>query len=250
MSEAITVEVIEHLRNLGDAKLHLVDGYRHIEKGQNITLFKPPVPKAIEIGTLSGFVKLMEQEFEGFEAGGVMVHVSAFDTVQLADTKSDDVGRRQVYIQCTAPKPERTFPFNQFLPQEIFNINLRSMFVEDANLIALQKVAGNIAANAEARQEDDGFSQKVNLKTGVHMAETHIINPRVTLRPFRTFLEVEQPAGDYLFRVKGEGGNTCALIEADAGRWKLTAMDTIKKWLETQLRTSSVEAIREIPVIA
>ena len=75
---------------------------------------------------------------------------------------------------------------------------------------------------------------------------------RVTLQPFRTFLEVQQPNGDFIFRVRHEEGkgNLCALFEADAGMWKLAAMDSIKSWLTNALRGSAVEGLNSIPVIA
>lgn len=41
-----------------------------------------------------------------------------------------------------------------------------------------------------------------------------------------------------------------ALFQADAGRWKLTAMQTVKAWLAQQIKTSSVDAINGMAVIA
>ncbi|GGA80883.1 hypothetical protein GCM10011507_35130 [Edaphobacter acidisoli] len=113
-------------------------------------------------------------------------------------------------------------------------------------------LAGNIAKIAELRQEDDGFSQNVAVKSGTHLVKTQTLKPRVTLKPFRTFLEVEQPDGDYIFRVQSDEqkGNLCALIEADAGRWKLTAMETIKAWLMQRLHTSDVTELGNLPVVA
>ena len=51
------------------------------------------------------------------------------------------------------------------------------------------------------------------------MADVKVPNP-VTLRPFRTFIEVEQPESKFIFRMR-EGGR-CAIFEADGahGSWR------------------------------
>ena len=51
------------------------------------------------------------------------------------------------------------------------------------------------------------------------------IKPRVMLRPFRTFLEVEQPESEFLLRVDPDEG--IGFFEADGGIWKLEAKKNI-----------------------
>lgn len=237
---------------LAPAQLINVDGFTHIDKDKTVTLFTPPQIKSLQVSTLSGFIKLLETGFEGFDPTDCVVCVQDSEKVVLIKKESDHIGRRLYYLSAQAPKPERTFEFNKFIGQEEFNIALRSMFVQDDALDGLVAIAGNIAKIAETKQEDDGFSQTVSAKSGVHMVQTVTIKPRVTLKPFRTFLEVDQPAGDYIFRVRGteDRGNTLALFEADAGRWKLTAITTIQDWLTQQLKTSEVTALNNLPVIA
>lgn len=59
---------------------------------------------------------------------------------------------------------------------------------------------------------------------------------RRTLRPYRTFREVEQPASEFVFRLRSLNGEVpwCALFEADGGKWKLDAVLKIKAWLEAE----------------
>lgn len=59
-------------------------------------------------------------------------------------------------------------------------------------------------------------------------------NP-VTLIPYRTFLEVQQPASDFIFRMKSSCGVQCAIFEADGGTWKNEAMNNIKEYLKNEL---------------
>lgn len=248
----LTVPVIDRLISLAPARLLDVEGFTYIDKDRTCALFTPPVPSPLGVMTLSGFVALLEAGIESFHQTPCLVHVEAFNQVQLMAVISDKFGRRQTFVTAIASKPERNFMFNQYHPQEEFNIALRSMFVQDDALHQLVALAGNIAANAEVKQEDDGFSQNVSAKAGVYMLATVTAKPRVTLKPFRTFFEVDQPAGEYIFRVKRDEakGILCALFEADAGRWKLEAMDNIKLWLQQQLGTSGVTALNTLPVVA
>lgn len=65
-------------------------------------------------------------------------------------------------------------------------------------------------------------------------------NP-VNLIPYRTFLEVEQPASDFVFRVsEGRGGAPVfKLVTADGGVWKSQAVANVKAYL--------TEALKDIP---
>lgn len=61
-------------------------------------------------------------------------------------------------------------------------------------------------------------------------------NP-VTLRPYRTFLEAEQPSSAFVFRISDRNGEpSFKLIEAEGGLWKNVAMQNIKKYLEQRLK--------------
>lgn len=244
--------VIDRFLALQPARLLDVDGFTYIDKDKTVKLFKPPVPDTLTVHTLSGFVNLLEQGFEGFDPAKVIVQVSAFDEVKLMSTTSDKYGRRQVFAMAKALKTERNFKFNEFLSQEEFNIALLSMFVPEDGRNTLLTVSGNLAQEMEARQQDDGVTQQINTKVGVTFVKTTTVNPRVTLFPFRTFIEVAQPQGDFIFRVKHDPsrGNLCALFEADAGAWKGIAMTTIKEWLKNNIAGSPATTINQLPIVA
>lgn len=60
------------------------------------------------------------------------------------------------------------------------------------------------------------------------------VKPRVTLRPFRTFLEVEQPESVFILRLNSNG--EINLISADGGAWKLEAVRNIAGYFEEHLK--------------
>lgn len=244
--------VIDRIIELQPARIFEVGDFTYIDKDKTVTRFEPPVPSTITVATLSGFVSLLENGFEGYGNADALVQVTAFDEVKLINKTSDKYGRRQTFAIAKAMKTERNFRFNEFIPQEEFNIALLSMFVETTALSDFLAITGNIAKETEVRQQDDGMSQQVQSRAGVVLKRDITVKPRVTLQPFRTFTEVDQPVGDFIFRVRHDErlGNLCALFEADAGAWKLTAMNTIKTWLQNRLRTSDRAAVNTLPVIA
>ena len=77
-----------------------------------------------------------------------------------------------------------------------------------------------------------------DVKTGLASKSDAIIPSPVTLKPYRTFTEVEQPESQFVFRMKEDkyDGVQCALFEADGGAWKLHAMESIQEYLEEQLK--------------
>lgn len=78
-------------------------------------------------------------------------------------------------------------------------------------------------------------AQKATVKTGVASKADAVVPNPVTLIPYRTFLEVQQPASDFIFRMKSANGVQCAIFEADGGAWKNEAMDNIKEYLKNEL---------------
>lgn len=237
---------------LAPGKLLDIEGFTYIDKYEAVTLFQPPAPKGLGISSLEGFVDLMEAGFEGFVPADVIIHVASHSLVNLLSKASDKFGVRQLFVQATLMKPEREFAFNQFQPQEQFNIGLLSLFQQDSALQDLLKLSGNLAANSEVKQEDDGFTQRATVKTGVVMVNERTVAPRVTVTPFRTFHEAQQPSGTYAFRVKNDErqGNMCALFDADGGFWKLQAITNIKEWIANRLKGGTLESLGDIPIIA
>lgn len=80
---------------------------------------------------------------------------------------------------------------------------------------------------------DNGVTQTVEARQGVALNALVEVKPRVLLRPFRTFLEVEQPESEFLLRVHPEEG--IGFFEADGGIWKLEAKKNIADYFNTNL---------------
>ena len=82
-----------------------------------------------------------------------------------------------------------------------------------------------VATALYVTSDDNGVTQTVEARQGVALNAVVEIKPRVMLRPFRTFLEVEQPESEFLLRVDPDEG--IGFFEADGGIWKLEAKKNI-----------------------
>ncbi|MED2748846.1 hypothetical protein P4307_32370, partial [Brevibacillus porteri] len=123
--------------------------------------------------------------------------------------------------------------FERYHDVENFNISLQSAFVPNSDRDLMLKLVGNVKEEAVNTIGDDGVSQSVVAKMGVAtVGNVKVPNP-VLLKPYRTFVEVEQPESNFIFRMRK--GPECALFEADGGAWKLEAIDNIKEYLTAEL---------------
>ena len=88
--------------------------------------------------------------------------------------------------------------------------------------------------------EDNGVTNKTTRKEGIELAMDREI---IKLKPYRTFVEVEQPQTPFIFRATLRNGEVqCALLECDGGAWLNQVRLNIKAYLEA--------ALPDIPVLA
>jgi hypothetical protein len=159
-----------------------------------------------------------------------LIHIESPTEVRVLSTFNRDK-RRNILVQAEALLP--TIPFKNFISVEEFIILLQSCFVQSVDRDTLLKVVGNIKEDNVKTTGDDGISQSVTAKTGITaVADVKLPNP-VTLKPFRTFVEISQPTCSFVFRM--QDGPRAALFEADGGAWKLQAMADIKEYLTKSL---------------
>ncbi|MBQ4899333.1 hypothetical protein KB559_10840 [Paenibacillus sp. Marseille-P2973] len=219
-------EALEYLVELGNNEITEINGRtfsRH-----PLQVVKTPVVAPIVVRSLSGMVGYLQSEFDVDVP--LMVHVESPTRVSVFSTVNSDAARN-VFIQAEALLPEMRF--GQWYDTEEFNIKLQSVFVNDGDRTTILKVVGNIQEENVSKTGDDGVSQKVTVKTGVATVADVIVPNPVSLYPFRTFVELQQPESLFVFRMKS--GPACALFDADGGAWKVEAMDTIKDYLEETL---------------
>mgnify|MGYP000875690317 CR=1 FL=1 len=202
-------------------------------------------PRAIELNTLKSLVEIIKTEIDKAFLP-LFIRVVSPDEVEVFSTYHDEERycKRDYLYSASAELPQ--FSFNSFIEHENFMISLRSKFIETEDVDYLLTLLASITDKNSVECNDDGITQTVQAKKGVVMVQNVNTKPKVILKPFRTFLEIEQPSSEFLLRLK-EGGYV-ALFEADGGAWRLEAKKYIKEYLETAL-CEHIE-VGEVVVIA
>ena len=232
-------EAIQHIIELANTRVVKVNGQEY--STQKMHLIQEPTPSTIEVNSLTGLVDYLISNFDGEK--NLMVHVKSPTEVEVFSEVDNDM-KRDEWITAKAMLP--TFRFDNWYDSENFIIKLQSCFVQNEDRDIMLKVVGNIKEEDVRTTGDDGVSQVVTAKTGVAtVGNVKVPNP-VVLSPFRTFVEVEQPESDFIFRM--QSGPRCALFEADGGAWKLKAMQNIKDFLTAALE-EEIEA-KKVFIIA
>lgn len=187
--------------------------------------------ETLKLSTLTGFVDYIKSKFDK-TSEQLLIHVKSHDEVRLYSPLNPD-REREEYIRAVAIVPNNII-YDNFLSTEKFNIMLQSSFVDVADKEVLLKYTGLVRDEAVKDTGDDGVSQKVTVKTGITTVGEAIVPNPVTLAPYRTFLEIEQPQSKFIFRM--QEGPKAAIYEADGGAWRNLAMQRIKEYLEGQLQ--------------
>lgn len=114
---------------------------------------------------------------------------------------------------------------------------LQSQFKSSEVTASILQVVGNLKDEAVKTYADDGTSQIVTAKVGLTRPPENVLLPNpVSLRPYRTFPEVEQPTSPFILRMQStKEGPQVALFEADGGKWKLDAIASIRDYLVNAL---------------
>lgn len=224
---------LEYIVGLKKANEIHFNGGTFVDK--NMIQLKTPKFPTLEVNTLEsvvGYLKNIKDERmdEGFPP--TIVHIVDATTVELKNVAAPEEGRRDCMVRAKAEVPD--FLYGEFYDAEAFNIAMQSKFTDTEDKGTILQVVGNLKEDAVRTMTDDGVSQVTAVRTGVAtVADVKVPNP-VVLRPFRTFIEVEQPESKFIFRMR-EGGK-CALFEADGGAWKLEAKRNILNFLKENLQ--------------
>lgn len=228
----LTAAAIEKIEELSKVERFQIEGREYASK--SLSLIQPPLIKVSGVATLTAVRDYLIKNPDVLDLSRVIVHVAAHDQVDIKGVVDQIQRTRENYL--TAKASHQPYPFKQYLEQEDFVIAMQSYFVQAGDVAPLLAVAGGLVDENVANFGDDGTTQKVMIRQGIlRNVETPVPNP-VILAPYRTFMEVEQPASKFVYRIKkGRNGPEMALFEADGGNWKLQCIGLIKAWLEAEL---------------
>lgn len=223
-------EALEYIVGLKTPVITEIDGNTYSDKPLNRISYVP-YAKTIGMKTLTSLVEYIKANIDSMSER-MIVHVISPTEVHLYSSLDAD-RKREYLVEVNAELPD--FRFGSFIDHENFVIALQSKFVPNEDRDLVLKFAGTVEDGTVAEYGDDGVTQKATIKTGVASKADAVVPNPVNLIPYRTFLEVEQPASDFIFRMKSSCGVQCAIFEADGGAWKNVAMSRIKSYLQFEL---------------
>ena len=185
--------------------------------------------EALQVHTLTAVVDYIGKVSER-SASPLIVQVVDENSVFVLG-ELDDFGNREVLIKAKAMHP--CYPYGQWLDSESFIIALQAQFMTTEDGKVLLKFVGNLKDESAQTMVDDGVSQVATARSGVASVGKVVVPNPISLRPYRTFLEVEQQESDFVFRM--HEGPKLALFSADGDAWRNTAIDLVAEYLSEKL---------------
>lgn len=238
MGDNMISNAIEKIVSMAPAVVHQFGDRNYIDGPEGFTALMKPTPEPLIVHTLSGVVDYLTKEIDYPNALQFdhFVHVLS-PTAVIVRTSFNGASfyERPEYIKAVFEPPK--FSMSGYTSLEDFIIGLQAYFVQDENTAALLKLVGNIKDESIMQFTDDGVTQAVTARTGLSLVEVAPVPNPVTLRPFRTFPEIEQPASLFVCRMKQQEKQppACGLWEADNKLWKVEAVKNIAEWLRLRV---------------
>lgn len=223
----------------GQEIIHYEEGktYYDADKASLRELDPNKYAKTLMTKSLSGLVDYLKSKFDDSvdTPEPLLVHVEEPTAVNVY-SKLDDERRRESIVAATASLD--SFPYGKWQDSEDFIINVLSLIKRELDADIIRECASQIRIEGGADLSDNGVSQTVTVKEGATLSKAEVPSP-ADLKPYRTFLEVDQPASPFVFRINKRG--ECALFEADGGIWRHEAIANVKEYLEFEL-SKEIEA--------
>lgn len=220
------------------------EGRTFLVTGSDYTEVEPPeIPKPEKVVTrsLDSLVALIKTEIlNQFEDHPLYISCVTADAVNVFTQPNgrDELHRWQPYCALAADLP--TLVENVRWTFDEAMIKLRSAFQrplgipgETNDVDYIIDLLSHMSVDQSIKSDDNGVTQTVQVRKGISFVENKAVRPIVTLAPYRTFQEVQQPASEFVFRVYED--RSISLTAADGGMWKLAARDAAKRYLTDAL---------------
>jgi hypothetical protein len=235
-------EAIEKIEQMSAPSIHEFEGQVFSNQQLVHVMHKKPMPRCIDLTGLDSICKMVRNETEHVGMK-IFIQVKDYKSVTVFTTLDKDEDRQYLY-KCIADTPAVTT--DRFMAYEKAVIELRSLYIPNDGTQYLLQLLSSISNESKVISSDNGVTQQVEVRSGIALNSMVKIEPRVTLQPFRTFVEVGQPESEFLLRINDHG--EIGFFPADGGVWKLEATRNVAAYFEEKLQdlidTGAVVVIR------
>lgn len=202
----------------------------------------PPEPTAKPIGVVSlrSVVEYLAANRDNVDLSKVAIQVESPTSVGVIGPLAGRHRQRECLMSAVAEVP--ALVLGKYVEREDMQIMLMSRFAPhgDDQLDAV-KLVSTVTSGTTRSVGDDGVQQEVAVQRGAATKARDLVKRVYFLAPYRTFVEVEQPASPFVLRIRGDEEEIqVALFEADGGAWRLLARERVAAWLREQLAARSI----------
>lgn len=224
-------EAINRILELNDITTVGIEDRMYIKSGYSSV--KEPIASVLNLHTLTGIRDYISNEIDKNHESTI-IHIVDYNQVNLI---TGLIGKwKQRETRLTAQAHEHANINGRWRSVEDFIIMLHAEFVETDSANYLKRITAGIVDSASSQINDNGIAQSATVKSGISLVENIEIKNPFSLKPYRSFPEIEQPEISFVFRIrKGNHGPECALFESDGGKWKSDTIQTIKAWFKAEL---------------
>jgi hypothetical protein len=212
-------------------------------------IFYEPRPEKIDLHTLTGLVDYIKANVDALELKNHIIVVENPGEVSLYSAMFGKDRKRDLVAVAALDKGLQSYRFGQYQQVEEFIISLNSLFEESKDREKVINYVSRVKGGTGFTLADDGVTQVAEVTKGISGAITEKESaPKIVgLKPYRTFRDIEQPVSEFLMRLRlidtDEHIVGVCLYEADGGRWRNTAVQTIKEFLNKELADLGVAII-------
>lgn len=227
-------KALKYLVGLKSNQTYLINGETYSDNRLEQITGIHHYPATLHVESLDAIVKLIRAEYTGKDPEKfrppLFVRVEHPTGVEVF-TRMDDLACRSTLYEAVC----RDVNFKDgWRGQQEAIIELRSRFIPSEDSKYLLGLISRINNDEGVQSTDNGVSQTVTAKKGVSLMSTEQVKARISLRPFRTFREVEQPESEFILRL--DDNARVGLFEADGGVWKIEAKESIASYLRAELQ--------------
>lgn len=229
------LEAIEFVQQrLGQAKAFPVqDRFVFDREVHNPPRPELSIPETRVLSTLQGLSDYVNKNPERHDwTDGFWIHVALPHIVSLCREPNEN-GVRQFHVNACCETQASADWLNRWISQEDMLISLLGV-ADGGDKDELVKAVQSITRKSNEVHELVEGGQKLKVDAGIGLTNWTKPDKVVELAPYRTFSEIQQPLGTFVFRVTGgENSDTrVKLVPTPDATWAVEAVKAVAKKLE------------------
>jgi hypothetical protein len=221
-------EAFDWIANKAATKIVEVRGAQFTSEKLDPIRVDIPRVSELQCHSLQGVCDYLNQDIERLNDGS-FIHIVSPNIVRIKSPFFGETRERETYLEAVCKQD----PINtNWMSTAEMIIHLVTHFSPNEDSDSMVKILSSLVSTTTIGKSYDGLSQQVVVKNGIATQTKIEIKPIRTLKPIRTFSEIEPCEEMFLLRLKQDGPNFSAkLTEADGMKWQEEARRKIAAYI-------------------